>query len=118
MADPVQPDSSVEHQKESKWPDSLAAVVAAPGHHTVLFENELVRVLDACIPSGDRTPFHTHRWPSVLYILSWSPLVRYDRHGTVLLDSRTLPVLSATPSVVWSAPFPPQALENLGETCT
>ncbi len=97
MADSVQPDSSVEHQKKSKWPESLDSVVTAPGHHTLLFEHELFRVLETCIRSGDRTPIHTHRWPSVLYILSWSRFVRYDRHGTVLLDSRTLPVLSAAP---------------------
>ena len=28
------------------WPESLDAIVAAPKHHTLLFENERVRVLD------------------------------------------------------------------------
>ena len=42
----------------------------------------------ARIAPGDRTPVHTHRWPAVLYVLSWSDFVRYDDKGEVLLDSR------------------------------
>jgi len=98
------------------WPDTLDAVVAAPAYHSVLFENERARVLDTCITPGDRTPIHTHRWPAVLYILNWSPFVRYDANGNIVLDSRTLPALVTPPPVVWSAPLPPHALENVGLT--
>lgn len=31
------------------WPDSLDAVVAAPGSHRVVLENELTRVLEVTI---------------------------------------------------------------------
>src|SRR4029453_13603018 len=31
------------------WPDTLDAVVAAPGSHRVVFENQLARVLDVTI---------------------------------------------------------------------
>ena len=98
------------------WPADLDALVAAPAHHTLLFENERVRVLDTHIAPGDRTPIHTHQWPGVLYILSWTTFVRYDAHGAVLLDSRTVPALHAPPPVLWSAPLPPHALENIGAT--
>jgi hypothetical protein len=114
MTSPVQPDVPDEHQSESLWPEALDALVAAPAHHTLLFENERVRVLDTCIAPGERTPVHTHRWPSALYILSWSPFVRYDAQGVVLLDSRTVGALATPPPVVWSAPLPPHALENVG----
>lgn len=80
----------------------------------MLFENERVRVLDTNIAPGDRTPVHTHRWPATLYILSWSQFTRYAPDGSVLLESRNVPALAAPPPVLWSAPLPPHALENVG----
>ena len=96
-------------------PSGLDALIAAPAHHTLLFENEHVRVLDTSIASGDRTPVHTHRWPAALYILSWSAFTRYDAEGRVLVDSRQVPALTTPPPVLWSAPLPPHALENAGD---
>ena len=96
-------------------PDSLDALVAAPGHHRVLLENDRVRVLDTRIAPGQRTPVHTHRWPSVLYVLSWSHFIRYDDVGNVLLDSRTVESLQSPPAILWSAPLPPHSAENVGE---
>jgi hypothetical protein len=65
----------------NQWPASLDAMVAAPSHHEVLLENEHVRVLDTKLGPGESTPVHTHPWPSVLYVLSWSAFVRYDLEG-------------------------------------
>ena len=95
------------------WPEALDALVAAPGHHTLLFESDRVRVLDTRIAPGQTTPVHTHRWPSVLYVLSWSDYVRRDDAGRVLVDSRTSPS-SEPPTVLWSGPFEPHSLENVG----
>ena len=95
-----------------RWPDALDAVVAAPAHHTVLLENAQVRVLDTRILPGDTVPLHTHRWPSVLYVLSWSDFVRRDEQGTVTLDSRAAAM--TPPKVVWSPALPPHTLENVG----
>jgi hypothetical protein len=89
------------------WPDDLDALVAAPDHHTLLFENDRVRVLDTCIRIGDQTPVDTHRWPAALYPISWSDFVRYDDTGSDLLDSRTVPALRNPPPALWSEPFPP-----------
>src|SRR5213595_1589895 len=72
----------------AQWPAGLDALIAAPQHHKLLFENESVRVLDANIPAGEITALHTHRFPASLYIISWSDFVRYDAEGNVLLDSR------------------------------
>jgi len=52
------------------WPDELDALKAAPQHYKLLFENDMVRVIDACIPAGEITNTHTHKWPSTLYYIS------------------------------------------------
>jgi hypothetical protein len=70
------------------WPDSLDALQAAPGSHRLLLENHRVRVLLTTIPCGATTAVHTHRWPSVEYVLSASNFVRRDADGTVLFDTR------------------------------
>lgn len=111
MSTPAPTDS---HDEGSLWPAELDALVAAPHHHALVLENDRVRVLDTRIASGDRTPVHTHRWPSALYILSWSQFVRYDAQGNVLLDSRQVEALQAPPQALWSAPLPPHALHNVG----
>ncbi len=78
---------------EPEWPfpPELDAMKAAPKHHTLLFENDAVRVLDAHVEAGDTVPVHTHRWPSVLYLLSASEFVRRDPEGHVLLDTAVRP---------------------------
>jgi hypothetical protein len=86
------------------WPDSLDALIAAPLHHTLMFENDRVRVLDTRIAPGDRTPIHTHRWPSVYHVLGWGDIVRRDADGKVLMDTRTAAPPSEPPAVLWSAP--------------
>jgi hypothetical protein len=49
----------------STWDPALDAVVAAPKHHKVVFENERLRVLEVTLESNDEEPIHHHRWPSV-----------------------------------------------------
>lgn len=93
----------------------LDAVIAAPKHHTLLLENEHVRVLDTRIEPGDVVPLHMHRWPSVYYIKSWGDFVRRDGDGNVVVDSRQMPK-GPVPTVTWSAPLPPHTLENVGTT--
>jgi hypothetical protein len=96
------------------WPASLDALSAAPRHHTLLLETDRVRVLETRIPPGEFVPLHTHCWPSVLYVLSWSDFIRRDGSGAVLLDSRTAGRGRSPPSVVWSEALPPHSLENVG----
>jgi hypothetical protein len=97
------------------WPDSLDALTAAPQHHALLFENEHVRVLETRIPPGNRTPVHTHRWPSVLYVFSWSDFIRRDADGELVVDSRAAGG-GAPPPAMWSPALPPHSLENVGST--
>lgn len=49
----------------SAWDPALDAVVAAPKHHKVLFENDALRVLEVTLEHEDEEPIHHHRWPSV-----------------------------------------------------
>ncbi|MEJ2665559.1 MAG: hypothetical protein P8Z81_00400 [Deinococcales bacterium] len=97
------------------WPEELDALKAAPDHHTLVLENERVRVLDTLIRAGDKTPVHTHRWPAIMVVLAWSPFVRYDEHGSVMVDSRQVPAMASPPSTLPSDPLPPHALENVGD---
>ena len=73
-----------------------------------------MRVLDTRIGPGELVPVHTHCWPSVLYVLSWSAFIRRDEQGTVLLGSRSAPSLATPPPVLWSEALPPHSLENVG----
>jgi hypothetical protein len=97
----------------SEWPAELDAVIAAPQFHRLLLENEHVRVLDTRIEPGQTVPVHTHRWPSVYHILSWSDFVRRDAAGQVLVDTRESPG-SDPPVALWAHPLPPHSLENVG----
>jgi hypothetical protein len=96
------------------WPDALDALQAAPGQHRLLLENDHVRVLDTEIAPGDRTPVHTHRWPAVHYVLSWSEFVRRDAEGVVLVDTRASGPGGAPPTALWGEPLGPHTLENVG----
>jgi hypothetical protein len=96
------------------WPDALDALLAAPRYHTLLFENQHVRVLDVRIGPGDFVPVHTHRWPSVVHTLSASDFIRRDGEGRVLFDSRTVQPPPEPPPALWLAPLPPHSVESVG----
>jgi hypothetical protein len=95
------------------WPDSLDALAAAPECHRCLLENESVRVLDTRIAPGETTRLHTHRWPGILYIVSFGNFVRRDAGGAILVDSRENGGLPAPGTAVWSPALPPHTLENV-----
>ena len=93
--------------------DDLDGVTAAPDHHRVLFENEVVRVIETTIRAGDRTPVHTHLAPTAMYVISGSHFVRRDPDGAVMLDTRADPAF-VLPRVMFSPGTPPHTLENTG----
>jgi hypothetical protein len=98
------------------WPDSLDAVIAAPDHHKLLFENERVRVLEVRIAPGELVPVHTHRWPASIYVARQSDFLRRDQNGNLLFDSRTMGPPPSKPIAQWTPPLPPHSVENIGET--
>jgi hypothetical protein len=95
------------------WPDSLDAVVAAPGSHRVVLENELTRVLEVNIAPGEREPEHTHRWPSVM-VVHRPARIRYYTGETLTFTSPEQPSPAASgPRVSWLDPEGPHSVENI-----
>jgi predicted metal-dependent enzyme (double-stranded beta helix superfamily) len=71
------------------WDPALDAVVAAPRHHKVIYENERLRVLEVTLEPGDEEPVHHHRWPSVFVFDQVSgPVHDLAPDGTQLPDNR------------------------------
>ena len=96
------------------WPDKIDALQAAPLHHRLVLENDRVRVLDTRITPGETVPLHTHRWPALNRIGSWSDFVRRDADGKILVDTRGRPPPGNLPLIIWGEPLPPHTLENVG----
>ena len=94
---------------------ALDAMSAAPDHHSVLLENDQVRILDTRLAPGERTPVHTHEWAGALYVLSWSDFVRRDASGNVMADSRTMASAPKPGDALWLPPLPPHQVENVGD---
>ena len=92
----------------------LDAMAAAPDHHWILLENDQVRVLDTRLAPGATTPLHEHAWPAVLHVLSWSDIVRVDRDGKVVLDSRALGMNPEPGAILWGPALGPHAVRNVG----
>jgi quercetin dioxygenase-like cupin family protein len=97
------------------WPDELDAMVAAPQNHRLLLENERVRVLETHVPAGATTPVHTHRWPSVEYVISATDFIRRDGDGNVVLDTRSSDAGLHPGQALSAPPFPPHSLQNVGD---
>ena len=99
----------------SAWPAKLDAVVAAPDNHLVLMENAEVRVLEVTVSPSAVEPLHSHRWPSVLYIMSAGDFLDRDSDGNVIFDTRTLDAPLTLPLTMWKGPEAPHSVENLSE---
>ncbi len=95
------------------WPEELDALIAAPKHHTLILENEKMRLLDTKIPVGETVPVHTHKWPGVYYTIRFSHFVRRDGEGKVLFDSRTL--TAPMTGAAFLENLPPHSVENVGD---
>jgi len=59
----------------STWDPALDAVVAAPKHHKILFENDNIRVLEVTLEPNEEEPVHHHRWPSIFVFDAIKPPV-------------------------------------------
>lgn len=90
------------------WTPGQDALVAAPRHHKLLFENDEVKVLEVSIPPGVREPLHAHRYPSVLYYVSAAHLKEYSP-GLTAVDRGH----KADGDVIFLPIGPPHQMENL-----
>jgi quercetin dioxygenase-like cupin family protein len=98
----------------SASPDPLDALIAAPDTHSLLLENENVRVVATRIAPGETTSLHTHCWPQLMIVESFSDFIRRDESGQVIVDSRGGP-LPPPGAAVWVEALAPHTLENVGD---
>lgn len=93
---------------------ALDAMAAAPDHHSILLENDEVRILDTRLGPGEHTPVHAHEWPAALYVLGWSDFVRRDADGKIVADSRSMPSPPEAGGALWLSALGPHSVENIG----
>jgi hypothetical protein len=106
---------SVPKTAKCLWPATQDAVQAAPQNHSVIFENDKVRVLDVTVAPHTKEPVHAHCWASVLYVTEAGKYVDYGPDGKVLFDSRSLATPPKLPMVIYKDPEAPHAVENLDD---
>jgi len=59
---------SMDGSDPATWDPTQDALVAAPENHTVLYEDDLIRVVSVSVPPGTTEKAHHHRFPSVFVI--------------------------------------------------
>jgi hypothetical protein len=74
----------------SSWDQALDAVIAAPKHHKVLFENERLRVLEVTLEANDEEPIHHHRPSVFVFDQVQGPVHDFAPDGTQLPPNRDL----------------------------
>ncbi len=86
------------------------ALVAAPATHSLLLENDDVRVLDVHLAPRAQEAYHTHPWPGVFYVVQAAPL----RH---LMKGSSVPQMRTFPAGVKILPAPAEGhtIENAGD---
>lgn len=108
----------IEPEAEWAWEESLDALKAAPENHSVVFEDDKVRVLAVSLEAGKSEPIHTHKWKSIMWISQ--PIVpckiyNYKREGGgpfVITDSILIPEMPVNKGQLID-PEGPTSIENL-----
>ncbi len=72
---------SLDGSDPAGWDPNLDALVAAPGNHRLLYEDDAIRVLSVSVAPGEKEPVHHHRWPSVFVIDRLVKLRDFDGEG-------------------------------------
>lgn len=104
-----------EERRTDQMPIALDGPIAAPEHHKIVFENDQIRIVDFRVKPGDTVPLHTHRWPTVNYVISLSDFLSYDSDGNLKHDSRDGESTQREGAVFCLPAFPPlHSVENVG----
>jgi hypothetical protein len=88
------------------WDPALDAVIAAPRNHSVLYEDDVVRVLAVSVAPGETEKPHHHRWPSVMIFDRTAKIRDFD--GATGVENM-LPPREDLPLPL-TIKFPPQGL--------
>lgn len=79
----------IDQTDPTQWDPKLDAVIAAPGNHKVLFENDRLRVLEVILKPDEEEPTHHHRWPSVfVFDEVEGPIHDFAPDGTMMPPNR------------------------------
>lgn len=103
--------------QEAQRLDPLDPLVAAPQFHRLVFENDLVRVLDVRVKPGEFEPFHKHI-QSVIVILQGGTVRLTLPDGTASEVSLSLtpdPEKGEPPQVFWEE-AETHSVKNIGQT--
>ena len=84
------------------------AVTIAPHIHSIIFENERVRMLDVRMNPGDKASMHTHP-ENIIYIIAGGLLRFTDDHGQ-------FKDVQLVPGQVVYAKTTTHAVEHIGDT--
>lgn len=88
--------------------NKLDAVIAAPNSHKILFENDMVRVLEVTIEQGVKETMHIHGLPSVMIMTNPAKIRYYNDNGNSF-DIEP----EAKTKTEWMDPEPLHAVENI-----
>jgi hypothetical protein len=98
--------------------DPFDALIAAPGNHRVLFENDRVRVLSVTVQAGETEPPHHHPLPSVFHIDEAQPSTDIDyavqEDGSLVETGRRALPAGPPPEALWFAPQRLHSVRNDG----
>jgi hypothetical protein len=96
------------------WPETMDALLAAPGSHRLLLDNDRVRVLEVVIEPGAHEPEHTHQAPSVM-IVDELARIRYYQGDALLFESQARSGSTSDVRVRWMEPEGPHSVENIDQ---
>ncbi len=99
--------------KEWPWDGSHDAMQASTKNHTVLFENDEVRILEVTINPQEKEDFHTHRWKSVFIVDALADMRYFGPQGEIQYERKAPPADAFCTSVTWKEPEGLHAIENL-----
>jgi hypothetical protein len=109
---PTNASAAMDGSDPATWDRALDAVIAAPENHTVLYEDELIRVLSVSIAPGATEKPHHHRFPSVFVV---DRMVNLRDFNGVTNEEISLPIPSDAvfPITLQFAPQPLHYVRNL-----
>jgi hypothetical protein len=103
---------SMDGSDPATWDPTLDAVLAAPDNHTVLYEDELIRVISVRVAPGATEKPHHHRFPAVFVI---DRMVNLRDFNGVTKQEISLPIPkdAVVPITLRFAPQPLHYVQNL-----
>jgi len=95
------------------WPQTMDALLAAPGSHRLVLDNDRVRVLEVIEP-GAREPEYTHQALSAM-IVDEPARIRYYQGDALLFESQARPRSGSDMRVRWMEPEGPHSVGNIDQ---